>query len=433
MKVLVLGSGGREHALAWKIRKSPHVTWVGVAPGNSGSSTIAENIPIDPMNFDAIKDYVEKNDIALIVVGPEAPLAAGIADQFEPGRPFVFGPSGAAAELESSKRFAKEIMDIAAVPTAAYRAFTVLDEAMQHVKNRPAPMVIKASGLAAGKGVFVCESTQEAVAAINTIMSERAFGDSGSEVIVEDFLVGPEISVLALTDGENFLMLPPSQDHKRLEDGDTGPNTGGMGAYAPAPFVSDDLMKQVGEKVIAPTLKAMKDRGTPYSGVLYAGLILVDDGIKVLEYNCRFGDPETQAIMPLLSVDIVDLMLVSAGGKLGDMMAALNLKSHEWQRLSRTGACATIVMASGGYPGSYEKGKLISGLPNEDDLLVCFHAGTKDDGPNLLSSGGRVLAVSALGGDLKMAMNRAYEAVDNISFEGAFYRKDIGWQVLGDK
>ncbi|MCB2200543.1 phosphoribosylamine--glycine ligase [bacterium] len=430
MKVLIVGGGGREHALAWKIRKSPHVSWLGCAPGNGGTRSLAEPVDVDPTDVDAVARYARDNDVTLTVIGPEAPLAEGIADAFDPERNFLFGPSKRAAQIESSKRFSKDLMQSAGIPTAQYRAFTDLAEAQAYVQRRRGPMVVKASGLAAGKGVYVCESREEASAALGDMMGEKIFGEAGNEVIVEEYLEGPEVSLLAITDGNEFMMLPPSQDHKRVGEGDKGPNTGGMGAYTPAPVMDDVLLERCGNEIIAPTLQALRENGTPYKGVLYAGLILTDDGPKVLEYNCRFGDPETQVVLPLLSVDLVDLMLMSAAGKIGSMQQQLNLTPSNWKRISRTGYAATVVLASKGYPGPYAKGQEITNLPKERDDLVVFHAGTKWEDGRLLTSGGRVLNVTAIGGTLNKALETAYEAADQIQFEGKFMRRDIGWRAL---
>lgn len=429
MKVLVIGSGGREHALAWKIRKSQHVSWIGVAPGNGGTTSVAENVPLDISDLDGVENYVREQKINVVVIGPEAPLVAGLADRLAP-HTLVFGPSASAAKLEGDKRFSKDLMNLAGIPSAPFMSFNDQRTAMAHVRQREAPMVVKASGLAAGKGVFICDSRQEAEKAVRVIMEENKFGDAGQEVIVEDCLQGQEISLQVLTDGVDYLVLPPVQDHKRIGEGDTGPNTGGMGAYAPAEWVNDDLLTQCCREIIEPTLLTMREMGTPYRGLLYAGLMITRDGPKVLEFNCRFGDPETQAVLPLLGVDLLDLILAAVSGKLGMMMQALGLKPTDWRAISRKAHVGTIILASKGYPGSYEKGKVITGIPSEKNELVVFHAGTSRSGDSLVTSGGRVLAISALGDTLQEAMFAAYTAAEQIHFEGKYFRKDIGYQVL---
>lgn len=430
MKVLIVGSGGREHALAWKIRKSGHVSWLGCAPGNGGTRSVAEPVDLDPLDVDAVARYARDNDIALTVIGPEAPLAEGIADAFDPEKNFLFGPSRKASQIESSKRYAKDLMQSAGIPTAQYRVFTAQADAREYIELRRAPMVVKASGLAAGKGVFVCGSREEAMNAVDQIMGDKVFGEAGSEVIIEEFLEGPEVSLLAVTDGDNYLMLPPSQDHKRLSEGDTGPNTGGMGAYSPAPIMDDPMLERCSREIIEPTLRALKDAGTPYKGVLYAGVILTQDGPKVLEFNCRFGDPETQVVLPMLSVDLVDLMLVSVTGKIGQMQEQVGLRATDWRKLSRSGYAASVVLASNGYPGPYAKGLEITNLPKERDDLVIFHAGTKWQDSRLLTSGGRVLNVTGMGDTLQGALKVAYDAAAQIEYAGKIYRTDIGWRAL---
>ncbi|HEB83644.1 MAG TPA: phosphoribosylamine--glycine ligase [Bacteroidetes bacterium] len=429
MKVLVVGGGGREHALAWKIRKSPHVTWVGVAPGNGGTRSLAETVEIAADDIEGMARYVHDEKIALTVIGPEAPLAAGLADLIEPAEQLVFGPSAAAARIESDKRFAKDLMAAAGIPTAEYRAFTDPGEADAYLRAHPGPVVVKASGLAAGKGVTLCRGMDEALAAVDAAMRKKVFGDAGSEIVIEELLEGPEASLLAITDGEKYLLLPPSQDHKRIGEGDTGPNTGGMGAYSPAALEDDDLLRRCAREIIEPALAALREAGTPYRGVLYVGLMLTEEGPKVLEFNCRFGDPETQAVLPLLGVDLVDLMLIAATGKLGEMLGSLSFDPIDWRRLSREGSAATVVLASEGYPGPYEKGREITGLPPEREDLVVFHAGTTWRDGRLYTSGGRVLAVTGLGKDLRAALANSYAAVEVIQFEGKTFRRDIGWRA----
>ncbi len=432
MKVLVVGSGGREHTLAWKIRKSPHVSWLGIAPGNGGATNVGELVDISANDFDGLKKYVDENQVNLVVVGPEDPLVNGISEIFNPETTYVFGPSAEAAKIEGSKSFAKDLMKNAGIPTADYHLFTDASEAKSFLQGRKMPVVVKASGLAAGKGVLICQTTDEAIEAVENIMEKEQFGAAGSEIVIEDFLEGPEVSLQVITDGENYITLPPSQDHKRIGEGDAGPNTGGMGAYCPTPVMTDELVKLCGQTIIEPTLKALRDAGTPYKGLLYAGLILTEDGPKVLEFNCRFGDPETQVVLPLLSVDLVDLMLLSITGKLGELMANLNIEPHEWQRISRTGFASTVILASQGYPQSYPKGKNITGIPSETEDLITFHAGTKWETSDLVTSGGRVLAVTGIGEDLKTSLYRSYEACEQIQFEGKYFRKDIGWRALAE-
>ena len=430
MKVLVVGSGGREHTLAWKIRQSPYVTWLGAAPGNGGTRSVAEPVDIPADDVEAIAKYAHDNEIELTVVGPEEPLARGLVDLFEGDKNYIFGPSSAASRIESSKSFAKDLMSSAGIPTAAYRVFTDAASALDYIEKHPVPLVVKASGLAAGKGVFICETREDARLAVRRCMEERIFGDSGDEVVIEEYLEGPEASLLAITDGTDYIMLPPSQDHKRIGEGDTGPNTGGMGAYAPADIVDDDLIRKCGGEIIEPTLKALRDSGTPYHGVLYAGLVLTAEGPKVLEFNCRFGDPETQAMLPLLGVDIIDLMLVAVTGKMGKMQKQLNLEPHQWRRISKTACAGSVVVASEGYPGAYEKNKEITGIPVEGEDLIAFHAGTSWRNGRLYTSGGRVLAITGLGDTLKAALDKAYKAIEGLNFEGKVFRRDIGWRAL---
>jgi phosphoribosylamine--glycine ligase len=430
MKVLVVGSGGREHALAWKIRKSPHVSWLGCAPGNEGIRSVAESVEIAADDVEGITRYVHDNEINLTVVGPEAPLAAGIAEGFDNEKHILFGPSKEAAKIEASKAFAKNLMNSADIPTAKYGTFTDAGEAKRWIDSFGRPVVVKASGLAAGKGVIMTDTVAQAKTAIDEILGEGMFGEAGSEIVVEERLEGPEVSLMAIADGDTYLLLAPSQDHKRIGEGDTGPNTGGMGAYAPTPMIDQAAIELAGEKVIQPVLDTMKANGTPYRGVLYAGLMLTQDGPKVLEYNCRFGDPETQVLLPLLNVDLVDLMLAASVGRLGGLLDHVGLKSTEWHRVSRGGYAATVVLASRGYPGSYEIEKLITRVPSEDENLVVFHAGTARKQGNLLTSGGRVMGVTGMGDSLQAALAKAYAGADEIDFEGKTLRRDIGWRVL---
>jgi len=421
MKVLVVGSGGREHALAWKISQSPHVEKVYAAPGNAGISQVAECVPVSTEMVISLRDIAEEKQVDLTIVGPEAPLAEGIVDIFRKKGLRIFGPDSEAAELESSKVFAKTLMRTHGIPTAEFKVFDAFEAAKDHALHRPEPMVVKADGLAAGKGVIVCDTRDEAIKALELIMMEKAFGKAGDRVIIEDKLEGEEASILAITDGETILELPTSQDHKPAFDGDTGPNTGGMGAYSPAPVVDEDLASRIKSDVVVPTIHAMNTGGHPFAGVLYAGIMITEDGPKVLEYNVRLGDPETQPILMRLKSDIVPILSSVADGK-------LDAESWEWD--DRPTVC--VVMASGGYPGSYTKGIPITGLEDAGSLedVQVFHAGTKFDDNTVVTAGGRVLGVTALGHDIAAATKRAYEAVDKISFDKAQYRTDIAAKAL---
>lgn len=419
MKVLVVGSGGREHALIWKIRQSPYIEEVYCAPGNGGISDIAECVDIDVSDIKGLVNFAEKNFIDLTVVGPELPLTLGIVDKFRERNLPIFGPSQKAAELEGSKAFAKAFMAKYKIPTAAYRVFDKVKEAALYIHEIEPPFVIKADGLAAGKGVLICQTRAEGFDGIEKIMKKKQFGKAGSSVVIEEYLEGEEVSLLAITDGESIVTLPAAQDHKAIYEGDKGPNTGGMGAYAPAPIFDDRLRDIVYEKVLVPTIQGMKLEGRPYSGVLYAGLILTKEGPKVLEYNCRFGDPEIQAVLPLIKTDIVDLMLESAEGRLKDRPVEL---------YDQSAVC--VVMAAGGYPGDYEKGKEIQGLNNLYQDVMVFHAGTKMKNDQIVTGGGRVLGVTAMDDTLEQAIRKAYGAVGKITFDGAYYRRDIGHRAL---
>jgi len=391
------------------------------APGNAGTAAIATNLDIGAEDIEALLAWARTERPDLTVVGPEAPLCAGIADRFEAEGLPVFGPSAAAAQLEGSKLFSKDVMAAGGVPTAEARRFADADAAIAFVREQGAPIVVKADGLAAGKGVFVCATVEEAEQAVRTVLVERAFGDSGNELVVEECLVGEETSILALVDGEHVVMLASSQDHKRVRDGDEGPNTGGMGAYSPAPVVTDDLWSVIREQVFDRTLAELKRRGITYKGTLYAGLMITDAGPKVLEFNCRFGDPETQAILPRIAGDLLPALVACTNGTLSDDMLS-------W----RPEACVCVVMASGGYPGAYEKGKAISGLQNAAALadVVVFHAGTKAQDGEVVTSGGRVLGVTGLGDGIRAAVDRTYEAVGRIGFDQAQYRTDIAARAL---
>ncbi|MFH1571343.1 MAG: phosphoribosylamine--glycine ligase [Gemmatimonadota bacterium] len=434
MKVLVVGKGGREHALAWKIARSPRVKKLYAAPGSPGIATVAECLPSfrvdtsasDPgklqAEIDRLRDFALRERIDLTVVGPEDALAGGLVDTFEAAGLTVFGPTREAARLESDKVFSKQLMADIGVPTAAHRSFTDSAAAKEYVRQQGAPIVIKASGLAAGKGAVVCHTVEEALEALAQIMDSRVFGSAGAEVVVEEFMTGEEASLFAITDGTDFVCLVPAQDHKAIGDGDTGPNTGGMGAYAPAPVMTPELIRAAEEQVVGPVLAEMQRRGTPYRGVLYCGLMISDGRPRVVEFNCRFGDPEAQVVLPLLRSDLVDLLEAAATGTLGKLAVDVNVD----------GACVCVVLASGGYPGSYEKGREIRGLPWFDgrDEVVAFHAGTALDGERLVTAGGRVLGITALADNIRGAVDRAYEAVGHVSFDGMYCRRDIGHRAL---
>jgi len=420
MKVLVIGSGGREHALVWKLAQSPKVEKIYGAPGNPGIAQIGECVNISPTDIKGLADFAEKEGIDLTVVGPEAPLVAGIVDEFESRGLKIFGPSKEAARLEGSKAFSKEMMKKCGVPTADFEVFDDPEKAKKYIKEKGAPIVVKADGLAAGKGVVVARNVEEALEAIDRIMVEKVFGDAGNRVVVEDCLFGEEASYLVVTDGENFIPLATAQDHKAVFDGDKGPNTGGMGAYSPAPVLSKEMEKEVQEKVIKPILRGMREEGHPFKGILYAGLMITEEGPKVLEFNVRFGDPEAQVILRRLKTDLVDVCQSVIEGNLID--------SLEW--IPETAIC--VVLASKGYPGKYEKGKVITGIEEAEkiDNVVVFHAGTAIKDGKLVTNGGRVLNVTALGKDIVEARENVYKAIEKIHFDGMHYRKDIGLKAL---
>jgi phosphoribosylamine--glycine ligase len=418
MKILLVGSGGREHALAWKIVQSRHCEKLFCAPGNAGTSAIAENIQINAEDIDALAGFAEKQKIDLTVVGPEVPLVLGIVDRFEKCGLKIFGPSGKAAMLEGSKAFAKKIMQKYGIPTAESREFVSAEEAFSYLKKQKAPIVVKADGLAAGKGVLICSSLEEAENAVKKIMLENAFGEAGKKIVIEEFLEGEEASFLAFSDGKTVKPMVSSQDHKRVFDNDEGPNTGGMGACSPALIVTKKLEKKILREIMQKTIDAMKKEGAKYKGVLYAGLMIKNGKIKVLEFNARFGDPETQAILPRMDSDIVEIMLACIKG-------TLKGKKIEWSKKP----CACVVLASGGYPGHYEKNKEIFGLEKNCNAFV-FHAGTKKENNKILTNGGRVLGISALGKTIGEAIQNAYFAAEKISFEKMHYRRDIGQKAL---
>ncbi|MBU0678757.1 MAG: phosphoribosylamine--glycine ligase [Verrucomicrobia bacterium] len=421
MKVLVIGGGGREHTLVWKLAQDSRRPEIFCAPGNAGTAALGSNLPIGAEDIGGLLEWARDEKPDLTVVGPEAPLCAGIVDSFEASGLRIFGPKASAANMEGSKAFAKAIMQSAGVPTAWAQTFTDADEAKAFVHEKGAPIVVKADGLAAGKGVTVCKSIDEAEQAINESLVDRAFGDSGSEVLIEECLVGEEASILGLVDGEHIVLLASSQDHKPAYDGDAGPNTGGMGAYSPAPIVGEDMWPFIRSNIFEATVSELKKRGIEFKGVLYAGLMMTADGPKVLEFNVRFGDPECEAILPRWEGDIIPVLEACIDGTLTDDLI-------RW----KDDPCVCVVMASGGYPGAYEKGKLIKGLDKAGaiDHVTVFHAGTKTEEDSVVTSGGRVLGVTATGSDLAQAIDTAYKAVSIIQFDGAHYRKDIGAKAL---
>lgn len=422
MNVLLVGSGGREHALAWKIRQSPFLSKLYAAPGNPGIRELAECVALQAEDIEGLLRFAKEKEIDLTVVGPEAPLAKGIVDRFYAEGLKIFGPTQAASQIESSKIFAKELMVRAGIPTADFKIFSDASQAKHCLVESEPPFVIKADGLAAGKGVVVASTCEDAVQVVTDFMEKKTLGESGARVLIEERLEGEEVSVLVLAEGENFIPLASAQDHKRLLDMDRGPNTGGMGAYSPCPFLSPENFHKILDKTVRPVLQTLAKEGRPYRGVLYAGLMLTKNGPSVLEYNCRFGDPETQAILPRLKSDLLPFFLEIAEGRFPQ-------KSLEWDERSSL----NVVLASAGYPETYEKGCIISGLElvsMREDLFI-FHAGTsRNDRGELVTSGGRVLSVTALGETLRAAQEKAYQAVCQIRFEGAQFRKDIGRRAL---
>jgi phosphoribosylamine--glycine ligase len=419
LRVLVVGGGGREHALVWKISQSPRVKEIYCAPGNAGIGELARCINIPAENIDELVEFALKNKIDLTVVGPEVPLTLGIVDKFVANGLKIFGPTQRAAEIEGSKAFSKELMAKYQIPTAKYQVFTGVQQAKDFIKELGVPCVVKADGLAAGKGVMVCFTLEEALKAVDDILIENKFGKAGSKVVVEEFLEGQEVSMLAFTDGKTVIPMVSAQDHKRVFDNDQGPNTGGMGAYSPAPVYTTQIHETVEKDILRATIDAMGGEGRPFKGVLYAGLMLTENGPKVLEFNARFGDPETQVVLPRLKTDIVDIMEAVVAGELDKI-------NVEWYEE----AAVCVVMASGGYPEGYEKGKVITGLEKVPEDVLVFHAGTKKDKGQIVTNGGRVLGVTALGKDLQGAINKAYQGVEKIDFAGMHYRKDIGAKAL---
>lgn len=423
MNILIVGSGGREHALAWKARQSAHVKTVFVAPGNVGTALEAgiENVAIQVDDIQGLLSFAQARDIGLTIIGPEVPLVKGIVDAFSAAGLACFGPTAQAAQLEGSKAFCKDFLARHRIPTAEYETFSEIEPAVAYIKRHGAPIVVKADGLAAGKGVIVAQTEQEAIDAVNDMLAGNSFGEAGHRVVIEEFLVGEEASFIVIADGEHALPMATSQDHKARDNGDLGPNTGGMGAYSPAPVVTPDIHQRVMETIIYPTLHGMKADGMPYTGFLYAGLMIDKRGnAKVLEYNCRFGDPETQPIMMRLQSDLVELCQAALAGK-------LDQTTSEWD----TRAALGVVMAAGGYPDDYAKGNVISGLPTEavEDRKV-FHAGTQQKDGQIVTAGGRVLCACALGDSIAEAQSKAYELCKQIDWQDVYYRTDIGFKAI---
>ena len=440
MNVLILGSGGREHALGWKLQQSPRCGQIHFAPGNGGTPAIGPTADLDisainTKNVDAIRFYCRDHGIELVVIGPEDPLAHGLADELlhpktdiRQQKPLaVFGPTADATRLEADKAYAKQVMKAASIPTADAKTFTDYDAAVAYVENRETPVVVKATGLAKGKGAIVCDGVQDALAALKLCMVDRAFGDAGTTVLVEERMVGQEVSVLALVDGRNIFVLDPAQDHKQAHAGDTGPNTGGMGAYCPTPLIDDALMATIEREVLVPAVDALRRDGITYQGVLYAGLMLTAGGPKVVEFNCRFGDPECQPLMMRLKGDLLEIMLATADPR---RFGGLDEVGLSWDERH----CVCVVMASAGYPGDYDKGKPITGIAEAekqgDGDVKVFHAGTVKKGGELITAGGRVLNVCAMGSSLEDAQQKANAACDRIAFAGGWYRPDIGYRVM---
>jgi len=421
----VIGSGGREHALCWKIKESPKVKRLYCAPGNGGIAQIAECVDIKVDDVNLLLQFAQRKKIDLTIVGPEASLVAGVVDAFASKGLKIFGPSQAASALEGSKVFAKEFMHRRNIPTAVYKVFDDAASALPFLEQAQFPLVVKADGIAAGKGVYVCADLKEAKTAVDEIMVKKIFGDAGNRIVIEECLQGPEVSVLAVCDGKHFLVLPTAQDHKRIFDDDLGPNTGGMGTFSPSPLVTAEVLDQIITRVIEPTIRGMYQEGNPFKGVLFAGLMLTPDGPKALEFNVRFGDPETQCILPRLMSDIVEMFL-----------AACDEKLHEIKVKWDESPCVCVVIASGGYPGKYQNGYPIKGLDkikDKDRETFVFHAGTRNDGGTLVTNGGRVLGVTALDGSLDAARIKAYNAVNKIEFDHMFFRRDIGVKTLKEK
>ena len=422
LRILVVGSGGREHTLVWKLAQSPRAETIYCAPGNAGIARQAECVPISVLDATALADFAAEQKIDLTVVGPEAPLAAGVVDVFKERGLRVFGPERKAAVLESSKVWSKSFFARHDLPSGFFASFDVAADAIGYLDTQTYPVAVKADGLAAGKGVTIAQTREDAVEAITDSLVRGVFGESGRRVVIEEFLEGPEVSMMAISDGEHLYALPVSQDHKRIFDDDKGPNTGGMGCYSPVPIFSEEMYQHTLEDIMKPTIRAMASEERPFVGCLYAGLVLTSEGPKLLEYNCRFGDPESQVVLPRLDADLVDLLEAAVEGRLPEAVGPVS-----------SGAAVCVVMASGGYPGEYETGKLIHGLEKLDgrDDVVVFHAASKETDEGLVTSGGRVLGVTGLGDSLPAAMDAAYGAVERIGFEGAHWRRDIGRRAAG--
>ena len=421
MKILVIGGGGREHALVWKISQSPKVSKIYCAPGNAGISQLAQCINIEADNIEKLADFVQKEKIDLTVVGPELPLSRGIVNEFNKQGLRIFGPSKEATEIESSKVFSKYLMKKYNIPTANYEVFGNSKEALNYIKQQTFPLVIKADGLAAGKGVFIVKDIDQARDALDELMKKKKFGEAGRQVVIEEFLEGEEISILAFCDGKTVVPMVSSQDHKKIFDNDRGPNTGGMGAYSPVPFYPNEFKKMVLEEIFKPTVKGLQSEGREYKGVLYAGLVLSKEGPKVLEFNARFGDPETQVVLPRLKTDLVDILNAVIEGSLHKI-------NIEWNNNS----AVCVVVASGGYPGKYQKSKVISGLERLEKMkdIISFHAGTKFQDGEIVTSGGRVLGITACDDTISKAKEKAYEGIEKIYFKDMYYRKDIAAKAI---
>jgi len=419
MNVLVIGSGGREHAIVWKVSQSPKLTKLYALPGNPGTAELAENINrISVDDHAAVASFCKDKRIDLVIVGPEAPLAMGLVDSLSAEGIRCFGPSQAAAQIEASKSFAKDFMARHNIPTAKYATFSNYDEAVRYLKSVDYPIVIKASGLAAGKGVILPETNEEAKSTLEDILLKKVFGEAGAEVVIEERMTGQEVSLMAFTDGTSVVPMLPAQDHKRLFDGDQGLNTGGMGAYAPAPIFTSEMMNEAIENVLKPAVNGMRNEGNPFVGVLYAGLMLTPNGIRTLEFNCRFGDPETQVVLPLLETDLIEIATACADGNLANI-------SIQW----KNSAAVCVVLASKGYPEKVESGKVVT-IEKLPDDIVCFHAGTKTKNGNLITSGGRVFGLTAWAEDIASAVNKVYANIDKVTFDGMQYRKDIAHRAL---
>ncbi len=421
MNVLLVGSGGREHAIAWKLTQSPDLEKLFIAPGNAGTAQCGVNVPIKDTDTMGLIDFAQQNHISLVIVGPEDPLALGLVDAMEEAGIKTFGPSGEAAQLEADKAFAKHLMKASSVSTAEARIFDRFSEAKSYIASRDESIVVKAAGLAKGKGVIVCDDPADGIIIAEKILCDHIFGKAGDRIVVEDKLLGEEASILAFVDGHNIYVMESAQDHKPIGDGDTGPNTGGMGAYSPAPIVTDKLMDQITREILVPIVDGMNRNGTPYKGILYAGLMMTSGGPRVLEFNVRFGDPETQPILMRLHSDLLEVFLAVCDARLDEITLS-------WD--TRPSVC--VVMASGGYPGDYEKGKVITGIDQAESLddVQVFHAGTCLQNDRIVTNGGRVLGVTALGPTVAAAKQRAYEAVDKIHFDGAYYRHDIADKAI---